>query len=111
MNTDSFEDIKRIYTNRYSQCKGKVLASNLDDFTNKVTTVIMNTLNKTDFGLDLVDDLRADALRRNPDLTQEEWSDIKARLLVFLFYLLMEECPVMKHELAIHTYDALRKEV
>ena len=111
MDTISFEDVKRIYINRYSQCKGKVLASNLDEFTSKVTTVIMDTLNGTDIGRDLVSDLREELLKKNPNMLPEEWSDAKARLMTFLFYLIMEECPVMKHELAIHTYDALRKEV
>ena len=111
MNTASFEDIKCIYINRYSQCKGKVLASDLGDFTNKVTTAIMNALNGTDIGRDLVNDLREELLKKNPDMLPEEWSDAKAKLMTFLFYLIMEECPIMKHELAIHTYDAMRKEV
>lgn len=106
----TFEDIKCFYVNHYSERDGKVLAKDLDDFTDKVTTAIMDALNGTDVGRDLVDSLHADVLKKNPDLTQEEWSDIKARFMVFLFHLIMSECPVLKHEFAIHTYDALRKE-
>ena len=110
MDTSAFEDIKRDYTNRFHESKGKILASDLDEFTNKVTSVIMDVLNNTVFGRDLVSDLREDNLQKNPNMTQEEWSDIKAKLIVFLFYLIMENCPQMKHEFALHTYDALRKE-
>lgn len=107
---NAFEDIKRIYTNRYRECKGKVLAKDLNDFSNKISGAIMNALNKTDFGQSLVDDLLGESLRKNPNLTPGEWSVIKARLMIFLFHLIMEECPVLKHEYALHTYDALRKE-
>lgn len=105
-----FEDIKRIYINRFRETHGKVLASSLDEFTGKVTSAIMKALNTTDFGQSMVDDLLGESLRKNPDMTPEEWSDIKARLMVFLFHLIMAECPPLKHEFAMHTYDALRKE-
>ena len=107
---NAFEDIKRIYTNRYRECKGKVLAKDLNEFTNKVVNVISDALNATVIGQQLVDDLREAELKKNPDMDEGDWCNAKARLLTFLFHLVLTECPVLKHEYALHTYDALRKE-
>ena len=105
-----FEDIKQIYVNRYRECKGKVLAKDLGEFTAKIIDVIADALNTTTVGQQLVDDLREAELKKNPGMTEEDWSNAKARLMTFLFHLIMTECPLMKHEYALHTYEALRKE-
>ena len=103
----SFEDIKRIYVNRWRECKGKVLAGHLDEFTGKILNAITEALNTTIEGRQIVSDLHEEELRRNPLLTDQEWSTIKAQFMVFLFHQIMTECPLMKHEFALHVYDAL----
>ena len=104
----SFEDVKREYMNHYSDRQGRVLANDLSQFLAKMTTVIISALVDTPEGRELMDD--AIGYAADNAWTQEQWADFKPKLIVFLFHLLLMECPVLKHELALHLYDELRKD-
>ena len=104
----SFDDIKQIYVNNFRETRGIMLAEDYASFVDKVLTVITDTLNTTSEGRDLTDQALGIALRNNA--TPEEWQKTKVNILTFLFWLTMNECPQLKHEMALHLYRELRKE-
>ena len=106
--SSSFEDIKRIYVSNFSEARGIMLAEDYASFVDKVLTVIMETLNTTCEGRDLTDRALGIALRNNA--TPEEWQKTKVNIMTFLFWLTIQECPQLKHEMALHLYKELRKE-
>lgn len=81
-----------------------MIAKNYADFTNKATTVIMNALNTTE-GKKLTNALLKESLKKNPHLTAEEWSRIKAQFMVFMFKSALDENPELMHEFAHHAYN------
>lgn len=85
-------------------------ASNFTEFVDKSLTAIMNTMNDTETGQKLMDDLLKQSFERNPDLTPEQWAKIKQDFLTFLFFGAVKECPEAMHELAGHVYNELRGE-
>lgn len=106
--SSSFEDIKLMYANNFRESHGIMLAKDYASFVDKVLTVIMDTLNTTCEGQELTDQAKGIAIRSNA--TPEEWQKTKVNILTFLFWLTMQECPQLKHEMAIHLYRELRKE-
>lgn len=106
--SDPFEDIKREYTNRYHETSGVLLASSYDEFVDKILSACMTMLNDTAEGQELMDPLLADAIRNQ--LSPEAWSEKKANLLKVLFFLVVDSCSYLKHEMAHHLYNELRKE-
>lgn len=85
-------------------------ASNFTEFVDKSLTAIMNTMNDTETGQNLMDDLLKQSFERNPDLTPEQWAKIKQDFLTFLFFSAVQECPEAMHELGTHVYNEMRGE-
>ena len=104
----SFNDIKQIYTNNFRKTHGVMLAKDYAGFVDKVLTAIMQTLNETSAGQELTDQALGIAIRNNA--TPEEWQKTKVNILTFLFWLTMQECPQLKHEMTTQLYRELRKE-
>ena len=104
----SFDDITQIYVNNFRETRGIMLAEDYASFVDKILTVITDTLNTTREGRDLTDQAMGIALRN--DATPEEWQKTKVNILTFLFWLTINECPQLKHEMALHHYHELRKE-
>lgn len=103
---NAFEDIKREYVNRYSETGGVILAQDYESFVHKMLSALQTALN--DSGI--CDDLLGESFKRNPDMTPDEWSQIKQQFMVFMFHQALTECPQLKHEMAVHLYNELRKE-
>ena len=103
-----FEDIKREYVNRYSETGGILLADNYDQFVDKMLRAIMTALNEDYYIRQLIDREMVVAIADGK--SPAEWSDTKARLLKTIFFLVLDECPQLKHEFAVHLYNELRKE-
>lgn len=82
-------------------------ASNFTEFVDKSLTAIMNTMNDTETGQQLMDDLLRQTLDRNPNTTPEQWSKIKQDFLTFCFFEAVKECPEAMHELGTHVYNEL----
>lgn len=100
-----FEDIKREYVNRYSETGGILLGNSFDDFVSKVLSAEQIALNESE----ICDELLAESFKRNPNMTPEEWSSIKQQFMVFIFYMIMSECPQLKNEMARHLYKKIRR--
>ena len=49
-------------------------------------------------------------LAENPNLTPEEWKDVKSQFMTYLFCMFVQENSNAMHELAGHVYDELNKE-
>ncbi len=105
---DPFEDVRREYVNRYRETHGILLANDYDSFVNKMLDAIQITMNESDVGQEIIDEALGVALARN--LTPEQWSLQKANLMIVLFCMALDACPFLKHEMAHHLYNELRKE-
>ena len=83
------------------------IASNYEEFVDRILRCIQAALN-TDEGQEFIDPLLADAIANH--LTPEERQQKKADLMVVLFFLFVGDLRPLKHELAHHLYNELRKE-
>lgn len=104
-----FEDIKREYVNHYRESGGMLLADSYDSFVSKVLSAIQLSLNDPySEGWMFVRDLARSAQERG--LSPEQWQQQKVDLMKILFFRIIDECPQLKHEMALHLYHELRKE-
>ena len=99
--TNCFEDVKRELVN------GRQLAHNYDEFILKMTTAIQTALN-SDEGQDFIQPAVDQMICS--DMSQEAWNRTKANIMVMLFCMALDECPMLKHEMTRHLYHELRKE-
>ena len=95
-----FEDIKRELVN------GHQFAENYDEFVSKILKAIQTGMNDTDVGQKIMDEAVGAAIRKG--LTAEEWKQQKANMMKLLFVLILDECPMLKKEMARHLYNELR---
>ena len=84
-----------------------MVAGSFDGFVEKVTRAERNVLN-TPLGQEVVKNLLATKLAENPDMTQEEWQNVKNQFLTFLFAMFVKENPDAMEELAQHCWDELQ---
>lgn len=56
----------------------------------------------------IIKKLLAIKLVENPDMTQEEWQNVKNQFLTFLFAMFIKENPDATEELARHCWDELQ---
>lgn len=103
MNANPFEDVKRELVN------GHRFASNYNEFVTKMLSAIMEALNTTDEGQEIMDDALGKAIRSG--MSPEAWQKQKANILIVLFFLALSECSMLCHEYCNHLYKELRKEV
>lgn len=103
-----YEDIKREYFNRYSEKNGKVFSDDYDGFVQTVLKAIQKTMNESHEGQTFMDEQLAMAISQG--MTPEQWQAKRVEIMKVLFFLTLEEFPVLKHEFALHLYDELRKE-
>ena len=103
-----FEDVKREYVNRISETSGKVFARDYDEFVSKLLACIQEALNTTDAGPMILDAALGRAILEG--WSPERWQKCKVDTMKMIFFLVLDECPQMKHEFALHLYDSLRKE-
>lgn len=96
-----FEDVKRELVN------GHPFATSYDEFVAKMLSAIQEALNSP-AGQDLIDPLLADAIRSG--MAPEEWQKHKVNIMMVIFFLTLDECPMLKHEMSRHLYNELRKE-
>ena len=102
MNTDPFEDVKQELVN------GHRFAANYDEFVTKMLSSIMEALNTTDEGQEIMDDALGKALRSG--ISPEAWHKQKADILIVIFFIALSECSMLRHEYCHHLYKELRGE-
>lgn len=85
-----------------------MVASNFNEFVKTASDAIRTALNETEVGQQLSKELLEDTLRKNPDMTEEEWGAIKSQFMTFLFAKLVTDRPELMEELASHTYNELQ---
>jgi len=86
-----------------------MLASNFNDFVDKVTEAERKVLN-TPAGQELTQKLLEMKLAQNPSLTPEEWQQTKSEFMTFLFAVFVHETPEAMQELGTHVWNELNKE-
>lgn len=85
-----------------------MIAENFKGFVYTASDAIRKMLNETEIGKQLTKDVLDEALRKNPNMTAEEWQDIKSQFMTFLFAKLVSDHPELMEELATHTYNELQ---
>ena len=86
------------------------IAKNTTEFLDTVSSAIVKTMNTTEIGQGLTEELLKMKLSENPNLTQEEWNIVKQQFLVFLFHSFIKETPQAMQELGEHIYNELNAE-
>lgn len=85
-----------------------MIASNFKEFVQTASGAIKNALNETEIGQRLTQELLKEALRKNPNMTEAEWSEIKSQFMTFMFARLVTDHPELMEELGMHTYNELQ---
>lgn len=87
----------------------KRIAENFDEFIVKVEEAERTVLN-TEIGQQFTKEYLKECLRKNPEMTAEEWTEKKSELMTVIFLMFVKENPEAFKEFAEHTYNELRKE-
>lgn len=85
-----------------------MIASNFNEFVKTASSAIKTALNETEIGQQLSQELLKEALRKNPNMTEAEWNEIKSKFMTFMFAKLVTDHPEFMEELATHTYNELQ---
>lgn len=85
-----------------------MIAEDFKGFVDTASDAIRKMLNETEIGQQLTKDVLDEALRKNPNMTAEEWQEIKSQFMTFLFAKLVSDHPELMEEFATHTYNELQ---
>lgn len=83
-------------------------AANFTEFIDKSSAAIRSALN-TEKGQEITQLLLTEALKKNPNMTQEEWKDMKSEFMTFIFAQFVLNTPAAMEELADHVWTELNK--
>ena len=85
------------------------IADNFESFVKTVTEKEVNVLN-SDKGKEFTEWMLKEALKKNPNLTPDEWKEMQKGLMTVLFFMCVKEHPDMYEELAEHVWSELQKD-
>lgn len=83
-------------------------AANFNEFVDKSSAAIRSALN-TEKGQEITQLLLTEALKKNPNMTAEEWKDMKSEFMTFIFAQFVLNTPEAMKELADHVWTELNK--
>lgn len=86
----------------------KRIAENFNDFVEKVSEAERKALN-TETGRAFTESFLQECLRKNPNMTSEEWQQKKSELMTVIFLSFVQEHPEAMRELAEHTYNEINQ--
>lgn len=84
-----------------------MIAKSFNEFVGKAEVAIREALNN-EAGQEITKKLLAEALKKNPDMTPEEWQQMKSEFMTFIFCQFVKETPAAMEELGTHVYNELR---
>lgn len=84
-----------------------MIANSFNDFIAKTESGIREALN-TEEGQKITKMVLAEALKKNPAMTPEEWQQMKSEFMTFIFCQFVTETPAAMEELGTHVYNELR---
>lgn len=82
------------------------IAANFNEFVEKSSDAIRAALN-TEKGQEITQLLLAEALKKNPSMTAEEWKNMKSEFMTFIFAQFVMNTPEAMTELADHVWAEL----
>lgn len=85
-----------------------MIAKNLDEFSDRMATAIMNGLNKSEGQL-LTRELLKKKLEENPNMTEAEWAKCKQEFMAFVFASMIKASPDLMKELSEHVWEELQE--
>lgn len=86
-----------------------MIATSFDDFVGKTEVAIREVLNNTEVGQQISRALLEGALKENPNMTPDEWAQMKSQFMTFIFTMFVKENPEAMKELGTHVYNELRQ--
>lgn len=87
----------------------QMIANSFNEFVEKTEVAIREVMNSTEVGREISKNLLSEALKNNPNMTQEEWTQIKSQFMTFMFVNFVKENPEAMNELGAHVYNELRQ--
>ena len=99
-----YDDLNRELVNHFPFA----LADSYDEFITVMLSAIQRTLN-SHVGRDLIEPMRQEAIRTN--MNPADWQKHKVNIMIVLFFLILDELPMLRHEMSRHLYNELRKEI
>ncbi len=85
------------------------IADSFDGFVEKTSAAIRVALNSP-VGQEMTQKLLEMKLAQNPNMSPEEWKQVKSEFMTFIFCQFVQDCPGAMQELAGHVWEELRKE-
>lgn len=85
------------------------IAKDFDGFVEKTSAAIRVALNSP-VGQEMTQKLLEMKLAQNPNMSPEEWKQVKSEFMTFIFCQFVQDCPGAMQELAGHVWEELRKE-
>ena len=86
-----------------------MIAKDFDGFVEKTSAAIRVALNSP-VGQEMTQKLLEMKLAQNPNMSPEEWKQVKSEFMTFIFCQFVQDCPGAMQELAGHVWEELRKE-
>ena len=87
----------------------QMIADSFNEFVEKTEVAIREIMNNTEAGREISKKLLSEALKNNPNMTREEWTQIKSQFMTFMFVNFVKETPEAMSELSAHVYNELRQ--
>lgn len=84
-----------------------MIANSFNEFVAKTEAGIREALN-TEAGQNITKMVLAEALKKNPAMTPEEWQQMKSEFMTFIFCQFVTGTPEAMEELGTHVYNELR---
>lgn len=85
------------------------IAKDFDGFVEKTSAALRVALNSP-VGQEMTQKLLEMKLAQNPNMSPEEWKQVKSEFMTFIFCQFVQDCPGAMQELAGHVWEELRKE-
>lgn len=85
-----------------------MIANDFDSFCIRMLDNVQSGLN-SDGGRKVTRELLRTMLKKNPDLTPEEWNNTKRDFMTFCFWKVIQETPDLMDEFSRHVYNMLRE--
>ena len=82
------------------------IATDFNGFVDKTSEAIRTALN-SEVGQQLTKELLKMKLKQNPNMTVEEWKQVKSEFMTFIFLMFVKETPEAVKEMGEHIYNEL----
>lgn len=84
------------------------IANDYNGFVETLIESIRNALNSCT-GQEITRELLKQKLKENPNMTKEEWENVKSSFMSYIFLFAVKESPDLMREMSEHLFNELKK--